>query len=652
MTSKRRNKNKKKSGSPTVASQATLNMADSTENPPLPENSETLQMPPFFTSTPTPTASNNGSITNESLHDSENDTSFKQVDMDIINCKIEMATGETGEASHPSTNEVSGLDIDNNSLLNALQAHNDAKFTALNSSLSATINGAISQLKIELKAEFKQALDKNRKDFLVLKRNTADQISKIELKVTSNVGELNTRLNTVNDKVAKINDVITKSNLQKVDGILAKNTEKSNELSSQFSDLEKKVANCERVENEILESIAFMNGQLEEAKSKIAERDQAITWLKTRCETNNICQARLATRIESLESKSISSDTRQRKVNLIFEGLAETPNENTKGVIINIFNNSGGLANPTDIDIAYRLGKPAENHSRPILVAFHTQHAKDLVLRNAVKIKTSSNLPNLWINRDQPDLTRKQIANTRRCYNLMKANNHRCQLQGTSITYEGKVYHYKDLNNLPVGSRLEDTRMITCNNGTEICFQGELAYLSNFYRSPFIYKEKPFVSAEQAFQWMKALSANQLDTAKKILSLEDPLTIKQIGNDIPSSDNWALSEVKTLRAIAFAKFSQNRTIGERLRTSVFDKFHECTRNLYWGTGQSLPLSTREIDSAKFEGTNIFGQILLDVRTKLRNDANRISSSPKPAHDAGKSPPNKPSKSPGKASSSS
>lgn len=196
-------------------------------------------------------------------------------------------------------------------------------------------------------------------------------------------------------------------------------------------------------------------------KTWIEARDLQMKMTNIRFDNNEICQSRLGLRIDSLETKALSSDTRHRKLNLIFEGISETPNECPKGIITNIFNSSGGLAKSTDIDIAYRLGKSYDNHTRPILVSFHTLEAKDHVLKNAAKIKLASNYPNLWINRDHPELTRRQAANTRKCYNLMKSNHHKCSVQGTSITYNGKVYHYKDLNNLPSGSRLEDTRMIT-----------------------------------------------------------------------------------------------------------------------------------------------------------------------------------------------
>lgn len=192
----------------------------------------------------------------------------------------------------------------------------------------------------------------------------------------------------------------------------------------------------------------------------------------------------------NLETQHTVSDSKHRNFNLVFDSLAEAANENVRGLIVNLFNSSNGLANASSIDTAYRLGKPNANYTCPMLVAFHSIAAKDNVLRNASKIKLAANHPNLWINRDHPDLTRKQSSNARKCFNLMKLNKHKCTLSGTSITFNGKVYQYKDLNKLPMGSRLEDTKMFECDDGAGLCFQGDLSYLSNFHSAPLYFKNK------------------------------------------------------------------------------------------------------------------------------------------------------------------
>lgn len=606
-----------------------------------------------ITSTSTPIASNISQpdlskSTESSLHIGS-DVSLIGVDMEIIddNGKDNEESDPTGRPEDSTNNQskvsdISTSPIDNNSLLLALQRQNDANFVNMNTMVSATISGAILQLKSELKSDFKSALDKHRQELVTLKRATTDQISNIDMKVSSNIGEVNTRINTLSDKLTNLEKVFKDSKVNKMGSILSDNETKTQELSTQNQSLDSRLKSCENKVSGLTEAITFLGNQLDDVKSLITKRETNLKLVNARCDIEEISQARLDSRVVNLESKSLSSDARHRKLNLVFEGIGELPGENAKGIITNIFNTTGGLANPTDIDVAYRLGKLYEGHTRPILVSFHTQEAKDLVLKNAPKIKQSSGYPNLWINRDHPDITRRQISNTRKCFNLMKQNNHKCTMQGTSITFGGRVYHYKDLNKLPPGSKLEDTRLIPCNDGQGICFQGDLAYLSNFYRAPFFYKDKPFTSVEQAFQWSKAISASFFQTAKKILSFENPFDIKEASFDVPTTEQWALSELDTLRSITYAKFSQNRAIGDRLRTSTYSNFYECTRNTYWGTGQSLPTSSREIDPSTFIGENQFGLILLEIREKLRNDAARANTSFSPGKSSApqKSPPTK------------
>lgn len=135
---------------------------------------------------------------------------------------------------------------------------------------------------------------------------------------------------------------------------------------------------------------------------------------------------------------------------------------------------------------------------------------------------------------------------------------------------------------------------------------------------------KYFEHVEQAFQWAKAVCSSDYDKAKKILALVDPYDIKQLGDEVEPSEQWALSEIDTLRAIAYTKFTQNRALGDRLRNSPYTSFYECTKNPYWGTGFLLPYTTHEIDTTKFEGANHFGVILRDVKARLIADAKKAA----------------------------
>lgn len=218
-------------------------------------------------------------------------------------------------------------------------------------------------------------------------------------------------------------------------------------------------------------------------------------------------------------------------------------------VITNLLRKRSLLTPPShdQIDTTYRLGCKTEGMSRSILVVFKDLHTKDYVLGNAPQMRKSLDLKTLWINCDHLEHTQGQISNTRKCYNLMRTNNHQCRLHGTSITYNNQIYHYKDLIKLPEGSHLEDTKLIPCSDRKGLCFQGELCFVSNFYPAPIHYKKIPFYSAEQAFQWDKAVSVGDTDTAQQILDTSDPVKAKHLGNQVTPKDAWLQNEESILK---------------------------------------------------------------------------------------------------------
>lgn len=300
-------------------------------------------------------------------------------------------------------------------------------------------------------------------------------------------------------------------------------------------DLISRLDKLEAQNKDYADSLNFLSTENDNLKKDIENLQEQNSKITEKSTHSDIAYGRLQTDLEDTKQQLRSSDIKQRKLNLIFEGIPEENNEYPKQTIYNLILKSDVLDDIPDFDAAYRLGKFISGQNRPILVSFYSVSDKDLVLHNAARIKKGSEMDSLWINRDHPEITRRQIANTRRCYNLMKINKHECQLHGTSITYKNKVYHYKDLNNLPKGSCLEDTHLIPCDNGQGICFQGDLAYLSNMYPAKFIYKQKPFLSAEQAFQWSRALNSGETLKAYDILHSLNAFKAKSIGDScLPS----------------------------------------------------------------------------------------------------------------------
>lgn len=393
-----------------------------------------------------------------------------------------------------------------------------------------------------------QLLEANKHELSEFKSQIDTRISNVDRKFDSKLADVNQKIDTLLDRESPPDIQNINKELAKIDGAIAANDTLTENLNDHIRLTKSLFAERNSKELDILKSIEFLNKEVQELRETNESLKQKNAKLEIEIENQGTYNKRLKSQVNNLCVEKTASEVRQRKLNLVFEGLTESPNDNPKQLVIDLLQKSGDLPNATDIDTAYRLGKASEGNNRPILVSFLNQLVKDNILKRASKIKLSSGNPSLWINRDLPEITRRQTANTHRCHNLMKANKNDCLVHGTSITYKKKVYHYKDLNKLPAGSRLEDTRQVLCENGTGICFQSDLSYLSSFFPATLEYRNKEFVSAEQVFQWVRATHANDTDAANNILETEDPFSIKRYGEEVGDSAAWKLIDVDTLRS--------------------------------------------------------------------------------------------------------
>lgn len=522
---------------------------------------------------------------------------------------------------HETGNEST---TDNDSLFNALKSQSKENAAPFKSMLKDLLEGFNHQLRLEIRTDMKQLLETNKRELSDFKTQIETKISGLDCKIDSSVSDMNSKIDTLLDRVNNSDSPISEEKMAKIDNAISLSNTLSDRLDSHIKSTKSNFTEQNKKETDMIQSLEFLSKEVQELREANKALTQKTEKLEIALDNQGTHCKRLKTQFNSLAIEKTASDVRQRKLNLVFDGIKESKNDNPKQLVIDLLQKTGVLPNATDIDIAYRLGRSAEGTTRPILVSFHNQAVKDNILTRANKIKQISGNTLLWINRDLPEITRRQTANTRRCFNLMKANKHECMVHGTSITYKKKVYHYKDLNTLPAGSRLEDTRQVPCENGTGICFQSELSYLSSFFPAPVVYRNKEFVSAEQAFQWTRATHAGKTEIANDILMNEDPYVIKKLGEEAGDSDPWKLIDIDTLRTITHLKFKQNRRLGERLRTTDYTKFYECTANLKWGTGVHLPYS-REIDVSTFTGSNHLGLIIADVKARLINDHLKIVS---------------------------
>lgn len=190
-----------------------------------------------------------------------------------------------------------------------------------------------------------------------------------------------------------------------------------------------------------------------------------------------------------------------------------------------------------------------------------------------------------------------------------------------------------------------------------IYFFGLESPFSNFHPAIFKYKDITFVSNEQFMMYSKARNFNDLETAKKILDINNkPLVKKFINQEISKAEIISIPEntkewksimaeikkygrqVKNFNASywdskkynivkfgAILKFSQNLDLQQDLLDTHKSLMCEAShKDNIWGCGLTEK-EARLIDPINWPGQNLLGKVLDDVKQELLTNTNSNNS---------------------------
>lgn len=144
-------------------------------------------------------------------------------------------------------------------------------------------------------------------------------------------------------------------------------------------------------------------------------------------------------------------------------------------------------------------------------------------------------------------------------------------------------------------------------------------YLSNWYLSPFVVDDIRFSSTEQYIMYKKCVLFGDEKSAQKVLATEDTKKQKSIGRNASGyiSNVWAGARQSIAMRGLFAKFSQNADLKQKLLDTDDAYLVECSRtDKVWSCGRKLD-DDRRLDAALWDGQNILGFALMEVREMLK-----------------------------------
>ena len=386
-----------------------------------------------------------------------------------------------------------------------------------------------------------------------------------------------------------------------------------------LNSLPNRVAEIQTATTQILEENAEMKKSIEYSSEQIAAltttvKDQAtkIQKLATELAHESKQGDMLAKRLQVQNQQILQQEVYSRKSNIIIEGMEESENESLDRKYVECLNDKFAIkTNKADIDKIHRFGRSIGGKPRPIIVKYVTHRARDEVLYAARNLKNKP--PHLYINEDLPAEIKSQRAVIRAVSIQARAAGARTvKLQGDRVIIDNRTYTYETINSVPDIYSLESARTVKVSQDTT-SFYSRFSYLSNFYQAYFWNDGIQYNSVEQMYQRRKLEAAGRDDLIPQLMCETNCIKMKRIGDGatLPRDSAWHQSKENVMRVALQAKFDQNPSLMQKLKSTGKQTLVEATRDLYWGAG--VALSSDMLKNNTWAGQNKLGQLLMHIR---------------------------------------
>ena len=139
-------------------------------------------------------------------------------------------------------------------------------------------------------------------------------------------------------------------------------------------------------------------------------------------------------------------------------------------------------------------------------------------------------------------------------------------------------------------------------------FDGEYAFLSNFYDSPIFYEGITYPTNEHFFQAMKTLD---IETRKAIAAAPTPGAAKRMGRHVSLRSDWEKVKVDVMRTGLMLKFT-DAALAEKLLATGDEELVEGNwwHDNTWGNCHCTECSRKG-------GRNLLGMLLMELRKELQ-----------------------------------
>ena len=412
----------------------------------------------------------------------------------------------------------------------------------------------------------------------------------------------------------------------------------------------------------ILAKLATMDGKFDELKTEVREAIQAVDHkvglVEERIDTvtkksdkneerlKEVADASEGLRVRSsvhgsrladVEKKIERLEREKRKNLIIIEGVPESE-ENPSPEIVDLLFRDLKLDFDTLVcDRIYRRGKAppgtgegakpevapeARTGHKPrkhrvIVVGFKELSDKIQVYKHVKNLQGLDKWKNVFISDDLTECQQNEVRDLRALSAYARSKGYNSTVRANCIIVNDRRYAYGEIARLGPELTLERAKTIECLDGKGIGFQSVHSPLSNLFPCNIIYKKRPFLSAEGALQYTRAIICKRYDEAATIEFERNAYEVKRIAASLGQSQQWDNMVEDVLLEILIIKFTTNQRCRNALLATGEKRLFEATGDKVWACG--LPLSKIHELTLPPPGRNRTGLSVEKVRDIIRNE---------------------------------
>ena len=141
----------------------------------------------------------------------------------------------------------------------------------------------------------------------------------------------------------------------------------------------------------------------------------------------------------------------------------------------------------------------------------------------------------MFINDDLTECQLNKVRDLRALSAYARSKGYASAVRSNCIIVNGRKYTHADIAKLGPELTLEKAKTIECLNGEGIGFQSVHSPLSNLFPCNIVYKKKPFLSAEGALQYTRAIICKKYQEAGDIEFERNAYEVKRIASTLGES---------------------------------------------------------------------------------------------------------------------